>query len=237
MHGWRQGEGANVQSGLRRSLVPAYSLVQCTFVSMNLTIIGGSQGTGAQLAQQAIEAGHKVTVVSRSGRGPAGAQIITGSATDPEVVRKSLFEATAVAITVGGSKDNPQQRTEVTRSVIAAMNDVEVSRLIVQSSLGAGDSMKQLPALLRPLMKVVLAKPLADHDRQEAAVQASGLDWTIVRPSGLKDGEGSGNWATLTTEESGTLKGTVQRADVAAFMLSILEDAATFGKAYGMSKA
>lgn len=204
---------------------------------MNLTIIGGSQGTGAMLAEQALAAGYGVTVVSRSGKGPAGARIVTGSATDPRVVTDALTGATAVAITVGGAKGNPEQRTEVTRTVVEAMDAAGIHRVLVQSSLGAGDSMKQLPALLRPLMKVVLAKPLADHNTQEAAAQASGLDWTIVRPAGLKDGDGSGTWATLTTEDKGTLKGTVQRADVAAYMLSILEDPKTFKKAFGISKA
>lgn len=204
---------------------------------MNLTIIGGSQGTGASLAQQALAAGHQVTVVSRRGKGPAGARIVTGSATDPRVLADALTNANAVVITVGAAKDNPTQRTEVTRAVVEAMNVAGVRRILVQSSLGAGDSMQQLPALLRPVMKVVLAKPLADHNTQEMAVQASNLDWTIVRPAGLKDGDGTGTWKAHTTDEKSTLKATVQRADVAAYILSVLEDPDTFNTAVGISEA
>ncbi len=47
---------------------------------MKITIIGGSQGTGAELAKAALVGGHDVTVLSRSGKAPAGAAVITGSA-------------------------------------------------------------------------------------------------------------------------------------------------------------
>ena len=71
---------------------------------MKLTVIGGSQGTGAELAELARQAGHEVAVVSRSGRAPAGARVVTGSATDPEVARRAVDGADAVVVTVGGAK-------------------------------------------------------------------------------------------------------------------------------------
>lgn len=202
---------------------------------MNITIVGGSQGTGATLASQAIAAGHSVTVISRSGKAPAGATVAKGSATDPSVVSSALSGADAVIVTVGATKGEENPRAEVTRTVVSAMKDAGVSRIIVQSSLGAGDSAKQIPFVLRGLMKVILGKHLVDHDHQEAAVQASGLDWTIVRPSGLKDEDVTGEYQVKTTEEKDGLKGTVNREDVADFMLKILEDTTTFKKAYGIS--
>ena len=57
---------------------------------MKLTVIGGSQGTGADVAELARRAGHEVTVVSRCGRAPAGAHVVTGSAADPEVARRAV---------------------------------------------------------------------------------------------------------------------------------------------------
>lgn len=110
-----------------------------------------------------------------------------------------------------------------------------VQRLMVQSSLGAGDSGSLMPAPLRIAMKVALAKPLADHNEQEAAAQGSGLDWTIVRPTGLTDKEPTGSWQVLQTSEPGTLRGSIPRADLAACMLDLLEDADSIGKAVGVS--
>lgn len=202
---------------------------------MQITIVGGSQGTGAQLAQLAMKAGHVVTVVTRSGQVPEGAERVMGSAADPAVARLAVTGADAVVITVGGAKGVKHQRTAVTRTVIEQMKGVGVRRLLVQSSLGAGESTSQLPALLRLPMRLMLAAPLTDHNEQETAVMASGLDWTIVRPAGLTDKPGTGAWQALETSEPGTLRGTIPRADLAASMLEALEDPSTIGSALGVS--
>lgn len=202
---------------------------------MRLTIIGGSHGTGALLAAAARDAGHVVTAVSRSGSAPEGVRPIAGSASDPDVARAAVDGADAVVVTVGGARDRTRQRTEVTVAVIEAMRQAGVRRLVVQSSLGAGDSKRQLPALLRPVVLAALAKPLKDHNGQEAAVTASGLDWTIVRPSGLSTRPPTGVWRALASTAPGTLGGSISRADLAAFLLATLGDDATIGAAIGIS--
>lgn len=202
---------------------------------MKITIIGGSRGSGAYVGAAALRAGHEVTVLSRSGAVPETVRSVVGNATDPAMVRQAVTGADAVVVTVGGSRQEPRQRTEVTRTVIEAMEATGVKRLIVQSSLGAGDSASQLSAPLNVITPWVLAKPLADHNGQEAAVEASGLDWTIVRPSGLTDKSPAGSVRTLTLDEPGKLRGTVSRADLAAYILSIVDDQAAIGRAIGVS--
>lgn len=202
---------------------------------MKITVIGGSQGTGAQVAIAARQQGHEVTVVSRSGRVPAGATALVGSATDPDVAREAVAGADAVVVTVGGARGVAHARTAVTRAVIAAMQETGTRRLLVQSSLGAGDSASQLPVPLRQLMQVLLTKPLADHNEQEAAVRESGLDWTIVRPTGLKNAPPTGSVRALEVGDDGTLGGTVPRIDLAHFMLATLADESSVGKSYGIS--
>lgn len=202
---------------------------------MRIVIIGGSQGTGAELAQQALAAGHEVTVLSRSGAGPDGARRVKGDASHPAVVTEAIDGADAVVVTVGGAKGVKHPRTQVTRAVIEAMQGAGVRRLLVQSSLGAGDSAQQMPQLLRTLMKVALAKPLADHDAQEAAVVRSGLDWTILRPTGLSGKPGTGTWQARRVSDGGYLKGQVTRADLASCMLEVLQDETTVSAALGVS--
>nr|WP_052753060.1 NAD(P)H-binding protein [Corynebacterium xerosis] len=105
---------------------------------MKLTIIGGSKGTGAELATVAMDADHDVTVVSRSGTGPAGATIVTADASAPAdsgTLRDALAGADAVVVTVGGAKGVKNARATITRSVISAMAAAGVRRLVVQSSL------------------------------------------------------------------------------------------------------
>lgn len=202
---------------------------------MKVTIIGGSKGTGAYVGAAALKAGDEVTVLSRSGNVPEDVRSVVGSATGPAAVREAIAGADAVVVTVGGAKGVRHQRAAATRTVIAAMKDTGVRRLIVQSSLGAGDSGSQLPAPLNLITPVMLAKPLADHNEQEAAVEKSGVNWTIVRPSGLTDKPATGEVKALSVGQDGKLGGSIPRADLAQFILAAVTDESTFGKAIGVS--
>lgn len=202
---------------------------------MKITIIGGSKGTEAQLASLAQAAGHEVTTVSRSGATAAGTVAVKGNAAEPAVLLPAIAGADAVVVTVGATKGIPQHRASVTRAVITAMQQTGRRRLVVQSSLGAGDSASQLPVFLRPVMAVLLAKPLADHNVQESAVAGSGLDWTIVRPTGLTNKPATGHWKALEVSSDAKLGGSISRADLAAVLLNVLEDDSTIGKALGVS--
>lgn len=145
---------------------------------MRICVIGGSHGTGAQLATLAAKAGHDIVVLSRRGVAPQGAVALAGSATEVEAVSRAVTDADAVVVTVNGAKGAHHQRAAVTRTVVEAMRGAGVRRLLVQSSLGAGGSSVQLPRAMR---------------------------------------------------------GTVPRADLAAFVLSLLTDDAAIGKAFGVS--
>ncbi|MEL4356923.1 MULTISPECIES: NAD(P)H-binding protein [unclassified Luteococcus] len=205
--------------------------------NMKITIVGGSQGTGRALAEQALTAGHEVTVVTRSGTAPEGAVVVSGDATNPEVARQAVTGADAVVVTVGGSKDSPRARTDVTRSVVTAMQQAGVDRLVVQTSLGAGDSATQLPWLLAKITPVMLKQPLTDHNAQEDVVRGSGLRWTIVRPAGLTNKPATGRWKSLRHDQPGTLGGRIARGDVAACILDALTDESTVGAQLGVSGA
>lgn len=166
---------------------------------MNITIIGGSKGTGAQLATVAIDADHDVTVVSRSGTAPAGAGVVAGDASDAGVLREAITGADAVVVTVGGAKGDEHQRAKVTKAVIAAMEDTSVRRLVVQSSLGAGDSGSQMPA--RRSRRLHSRRPRRRrHDRQGAGRQQLSPD--RPRSTGPKSGAEPGHCSHATSAGS-----------------------------------
>ena len=164
-------------------------------------------------------------------RGRSGHQ---GDALQAEVARTAVAGADAVVVTVGGASGSDRHRAQVTRSIIAAMRDAGVRRLIVHSSLGVGDSMELMPAPARLFARTVLGKALADHAEQEAAVAASGLDWTVVRPGGLSDGPATGAYVVQETAERRPMKAMITRADVATHIVGILDDPATFGRSLAM---
>jgi uncharacterized protein YbjT (DUF2867 family) len=199
---------------------------------VNITVVGGNAGTGAEVVRLALIAGHTVTCLSRKGFADGSGKVrdVIGDATDGDVARTAVEGADAVVITVGGSSGSDRNRAAVTTSIIAAMQAAGVRRLIAHSSLGVGDSMQLMPAPVR----TVLGRALADHADQEAAVEASGLDWTIVRPGGLTDGPQTGNYIAQTTAEGRPMKGRISRADVAAHIVAILDDPTTYSQALAM---
>src|SRR5665647_3946232 len=69
---------------------------------MNITVVGGSRGTGALVAQQAAAAGHEVRTVSRSlGASIAGVEQVALDATDAVALQPAVRGADAVIVTVG----------------------------------------------------------------------------------------------------------------------------------------
>lgn len=203
---------------------------------MKITVVGGNSGTGAQVVRMAQGAGHEVMCLSRRGMSAPlpGVLDVAGDALDGEVVRTAVEDADVVIVTVGGASGTNRHRTAVTQSVISAMQDVGVRRLIVHSSLGVGDSMSLMPAPARLFTRTVLRSALADHADQEAAVAASGLDWTVVRPGGLTNGPATGSYVAQETADGLAMKGRISRADVASYIVGILDDPTTFRRALAM---
>ena len=79
----------------------------------------------------------------------------------------------------------------------------------------------------------LLKSSRVDHEAQEAAVKESGLDWTIIRPSGLVDTPRTGVYDFGEKIPARTSK--IARADVADLILKELEQNTNIGKALTIS--
>ena len=123
-----------------------------------------------------------------------------------------------------------------TKNIVQAMEKHGVRRLICESSLGVGDSRGRLGILYNlTLVPLFLRNIFADKAVQEQIIQASGLDWVIVRPTSLTNGRRRnvyragmdiGHWFFPTK---------ISRADVADFMLKQLTDDTYLRKTPGVS--
>jgi uncharacterized protein YbjT (DUF2867 family) len=67
--------------------------------------------------------------------------------------------------------------------------------------------------------------------RADADLRASGLEFTIVRPSRLTDEPGTG----LVAAGEAAGRGEISRDDVAATLRAVLDTPATIGKSFGLS--
>lgn len=203
--------------------------------TLTITVIGASQGTGAALVDQALSAGHHVRSVARRtppADGRSHHVTVRGDATDADFLRTAIAGSDAVVVMVGSpARSREPIRTEVTAAVIEAMQAEGLRRLVVQSSLGVGDSIDRLGPISRYLaFPFMLKHPIADHNTQEALVRSSGLDWTILRPGYLSDKPATGRLRGIPTGYAGTFSPQVTRTDVAALTLATVGDRSTIGR-------
>jgi hypothetical protein len=105
------------------------------------------------------------------------------------------------------------------------MEKAGVRRIICQPSDGLGDSRDRLPFLYKYLIvPIMLRRVFADHEIQEENIKKIQLDWIIVRPTALTDGEHTGSYQQGYTADNKTITFKISRADTADFMLKQLAD-------------
>ena len=198
---------------------------------MNIIIFGASGGTGTELLTQALNVGHRVTAFCRRPelitQQHPGLSTFQGDALNQNQVELALKEHDAVLCALGmpNIRDKSQLRAKATENIISGMQRQGLKRLVCLSAFAAGDSYATMPFLYRRLIVPLMMKPLyIDHNRQEAAIRQSQLNWTVVRPAILTNGERTGRYqhGSILRAKASTLK--ISRADVADFMLKQLND-------------
>jgi putative NADH-flavin reductase len=201
---------------------------------MKLAIFGATGGTGLEIVKQALSRGHAVTAFVRNPAPLAamgdGLTIVSGDIYDADDVANCL-QGQEAAICALGARDLKKTmiRTDGTVNIINGMKRNNVSRLIVVSAMGIGESWNSLSLLNKFFFAAVLKNALVDHEAQEAAVKASNLDWTIIRPSGLVNTPGLGGYAVGENIRAKTSR--IPRADVADLILNELAEGALLRKA------
>ncbi|TVY35100.1 Flavin reductase (NADPH) [Lachnellula subtilissima] len=173
---------------------------------MQILMIGGSGRTGRVVIEEALSKGHTITALVRkqTSLSPcSGLTIIEGTLTGPSIEKaivSSPVPPSAVIVTLASVRASdspfsapispPSMMTDAHIALIAAMKTHGIRRLVTMSAFGVGDSM---PNLILPMRFILSHSGVAygyrDHIGGEKVIRSSGLDWTIVKPAMLKDGE------------------------------------------------
>jgi putative NADH-flavin reductase len=156
---------------------------------MNITVIGAAGRLGCRVVEEASRRGHKVAGLARHPERLARPELLcniaAGDGRDRDTAARAVAEADAVVITVaGGTGKDPRQAADVTRTVITAMREHGVGRLVITS---AYPIVATRPMAVMWVLRRVLATPYADTAEAERITAASSLDWTIVRLNRLTD--------------------------------------------------
>lgn len=196
---------------------------------IRVLIVGATGGTGRQLVAQALERGFAVTALVRD---PSKFHVdhpqltvSRGNVLDPACVEAAMRGQDAVVSALGHKRFFHPTRilSEGTRNVLRAMETHGVRRLVCETSLGIGDSAGRL-GLYFTLFTIPVILPFYfwDKTRQERLIAASNVEWVIVRPGMLTNGDKRGRLRHGRHVGSFLWTVRISRADVAAFMLDQL---------------
>lgn len=193
---------------------------------MHLAIIGASAGIGKEAVNRALEKGLQVSTLSRSPLPIPDHPNLTkrnGSATNKQDLLPCISKVDAVIVTLGTGKSFKATTlySDFARLLVSLEPELKKDLpIIVVTGHGAGDSSNYQPnGFMRLLFKYVLNKVYDDKTLMEEILSRSGLLWTIVRPGALKDKPFTGKYRVENKLYKGIGIHSVNRADVADFLI------------------
>ncbi|MET7731181.1 NAD(P)H-binding protein [Streptomyces sp. NPDC005402] len=209
---------------------------------MRLTVFGATGGIGRELVRQGLAAGHEVTAVVRD---PARLtvtgerlEVVRADLSDPEVLRPAVAGRDAVLSGLGPrARKDAGVATRLTRVLLAAMEAEQVRRVLVVSAGPVGPAPVAegvVDRWMRGLVSAVLKDVYADLTEMEAALAASGTDWTAVRPPRLQDKPVTGAYRVVVGGFPARGR-FISRADVAHAMLGMIGDAGVVKQGVGVA--
>lgn len=197
----------------------------------NLLILGGSGAIGSLVIENAIERGHKVTVIVRnraSVEHHKSIKIIEGNVLEDTILAQAIEGQDAVISCLGIKRKNGENpwsplispknfAEQATRKVLQQMEEFKVQRFIAISSAGAGDSKKSVSFAMNSLIQLSNVKlSIADLGNMEQVMQHSQLDTLAIRPVGLTDSQQT---ESIGIVDKFNMSSTISRTSVALWLI------------------
>lgn len=193
---------------------------------MRIVILGASGKTGRELVKLALDQGYAVTAFVRDETKirlkKPNLTVKVGDARNQADLQAALAGKDAVVSVLGSNKLGDDLIATSTEALIRAMHAVNVRRVVMLSTFLMTEHRKS-GVLMKAVDKVSKGMK-QDKSAGEALLKDSGLDWTIVYATRLKGGKLSGNVRVVDSAEPIGIKSGIKRADVAQYMLDLLDN-------------
>jgi putative NADH-flavin reductase len=202
---------------------------------MKIILFGATGGTGKLVTQQALQAGHQVTVVVRNPNAfdvkHQNLNIIKGDVFELATFENVLKDKDVVVSCLGIQKREPTTvYSDGVSNIIKAMESHNLKRIICLSA-GAvivppkGSFMTKF--FIKNILQKIFKYLYADMLVMEKILKATKLNYTIVRPPWLRDTKHTGIYRMAINEH---LKNPtkISRADLADYIVGHLADENTF---------
>jgi len=191
----------------------------------HILIFGATRNTGLEAARILAARGDRVTALVRPGsdrtaiEAVGGIEFAVGDALNAGEVRSAFDSGNfdAVITTLGCYKCESPPDYIGNRNVFDAAGAAGVDRVIMVSTIGAGDSSEAIPWIVEWFLDDVIEL----KEQAEQHLIDSGVDYTIIRPGGLKKAEATGN-GMLSADPA--VMGLITRPDLAALIVDTLDN-------------
>jgi uncharacterized protein YbjT (DUF2867 family) len=203
---------------------------------MKIVVLGATGNVGSRVTRRAADAGHEVVAFVRR---PAVVDVhrnvttARGAAEDTDALAAAARGADAVLVSITGKTSDASFMQDRLPGIIDAVRQAGVTRLVLVSVFGAGDTVDKASGVAKIVYKSVLRKFLADKTVADGILEASGLDWTIVYPVNLKAAPALAEGPAIKDlRDVGKVPGlpTLPMDDAAAAILDVITDLDTVGR-------
>ena len=113
------------------------------------------------------------------------------------------------------------------RNIVDSAQAQGIDRLVLIATVGAGDSYYATNLLSRYFLRDILPMTTQAEDH----LKASDMDYTIIRPGGLRSNDTTPTGGGVLTEARSTL-GFIHRANVAELIVAVLDDERTRNRTF-----
>lgn len=205
-----------------------------------ILLLGATGRTGGHVLEYLLADGREVHALVRDRHklGPPRdrLRIFEGSPTDEAVLAEAFrgCEYVLSVLNVPRKSDFPWSplrapedlMSRTMEKVLRLSGSGGVKKIVVCSAWGAKETRKDLPAWFRwTIEHSNIGIAYRDHERQEDLLMASGLDFSIVRPTFLT-GAGEARAIRVSRDNAPRPRLTISRKSVARFLARMLTDGA-----------
>lgn len=195
---------------------------------MRIAVLGGTGRTGLLLIRELLRRDHEISVLVRDATKMSDlaqqVEVHTGDSRNRADLDRLVADADAVVSTLGPTAKEGSLHTDTARALVAAMEAAGVGRFVGVSGAGIdvpGDEKSLSAKVISKIIQTVGGEVVKDKPAEYAVYAATDLDWTLVRPPRIVEGEPTGRLEHHAHRSTKSTK--ITRADLATFLADEVE--------------
>jgi uncharacterized protein len=170
---------------------------------MRILILGANGRVGTQLVKQALEQGNIVTAFVRDKskmkiEESANLKIFTGNAENKKDLTEAMYKQDAVLSALGGNglNEDPKRYALRMTNIIEAMKANGVKRIIAIANRGVLQFDENTVIKDKSDFSPEYKNVVEGHWQTYFTLLKSDLDWSVIAPSDIREGEAKKNYRT-----------------------------------------